>query len=980
MKNFFFWLLLTIGVYVSLSMLPAKDIDPPFYSNKAKQWADSVFKTLTTDEKIGQLFMAAAWSGGEHYNKSEIDSLISIQKIGGICFFQGGPYRQAVLTNQFQKDSKVPLMIGIDGEWGLNMRLDSTIRFPRQMTLGALQDESLIYEMGAEIARQCKAMGIHVNFAPCIDINNNPLNPIINSRSFGENKIDVARKGLYYMRALQDHNVLACGKHFPGHGNTESDSHFTLPVINQPAHEIDTVELYPFKHLMREGLGSVMVAHLNIPALDSGNNIPSTLSSKIINGLLKDKLKFKGLVFTDALNMKGVTANFPSGEIEVRALEAGNDILLLSGDIPLAVIKIKDAFATGRLDSNQVYKSVKKILMAKHWCGLDKVKPIDQTKIFSTLNDNINVNELTNSLYYKSITLLRNDESKIPLHIDNTRRASLVVNDTINNYFQQSLSYYSSCDNFALKQELSNPDFDSLINKLATYQEVILSFHNTSIRSNLNFNITPQMTQVITALSNRTDLIVVVFGNLYTLNVLSGINNCKTILLSYEDTYLPAVYTAQALFGALNTMGKLPARPNPDFNLYTGLQTTMASNILTLSPPCELKLNNATLANIDSLALECINNKVFPGCAVVVAYKGNVIYNKSFGHYTYEAGSLPVTSQSLFDIASVTKMTSTALAVMKLYDEGKIDLKQRMSFYVPELRKSNKIDLLVEDILTHQAGLKSWIPFYQQTIDAKGRYINGIYSKTKSAAFSIPVADSIYMNPKYLNTITKEILMSPLGKRGQYVYSDLSLILTQRMVENITGMPLNKYVEDNFYKPMGLTRITYNPLDKFGKGQIVPTENDTGWRKQLVQGHVHDMAAAMLGGVSGHAGVFANGYSLAVIMQMLMQGGKYGNYTYMRSETVDFFTAKYFKDSNNRRGLIFDKPDKGTNSPTCDAASSKTFGHTGFTGTCAWADPEKQLVFIFLSNRVHPNAANNKLVTQNIRTRMMKFAYDAITL
>lgn len=961
-------------------MLPAKDMDPPFLTNKAKQWSDSVFKTLGTDEKIGQLFMAAAWSGGEHYNKSEIDSLIDNQKIGGICFFQGGPYRQAVLTNHYQTRSKVPLMIGIDGEWGLNMRLDSTPRFPRQMTLGALQNERLIYDMGAEIARQCKALGIHVNFAPCIDINNNPLNPIINSRSFGENKMDVARKGLYYMHALQDNNVLACGKHFPGHGNTETDSHFSLPVINQPAHAIDTVELYPFKQLMREGLGSVMVAHLNIPSLDTARNVPSTLSSKVINGLLKDKLKFKGLVFTDALNMKGVTINYPVGEIEVRALEAGNDVLLLSDDIPLAVSKIKEAFATGRLDSNTVYKSVKKILMAKHWCGLDKVKSIDQTKIASTLNDNSSVTELTNALYYNSITMLRNNDNKIPLHIDNTRRASLVVNDTLNNYFQQSLSYYSSCDNYALKQELSSADFDTLINRLSAYQEVIVSFHNTSIRSNLNFNITPQMSQVINALRNRTEVIVVVFGNLYTLNVLNGVNDCNTIVMSYEDTYLPAVYTAQALFGALGTFGKIPARPNSNFDLYSGLQSSLASNILTLSPSPQLKLNNAQLYNIDSLATACINNGVFPGCAVVVAYQGNVIYNKSFGHYTYEAGSRPVTSQSLFDIASVTKMASTALAVMKLYDEGKIDLKQRMSYYVPELRKSNKIDLLVEDVLTHQAGLKSWIPFYQQTIDGKGGYVNGVYSKTKNATFTIPVSDSLFMNPKYLNTINKEILMSPLGKRGQYVYSDLSLMLAQRMVENITGVPLNKYVEENFYKPMGLTRIAYKPLEKFGKEQLVPTEYDSVWRKQLLQGHVHDMAAAMMGGVSGHAGVFSNGYSLAVIMQMLMQGGKYGNYNYIRSETVDFFTAKYFKESNNRRGLIFDKPDSGANSPTCDAASARTFGHTGFTGTCAWADPDKQLVFIFLSNRVHPNASNNKLVNQNIRTRMMKFAYDAITL
>lgn len=979
MCKYFFIFLIFLGVFGAFSLVPDRNVDPAFTSKESKQWVDSVYKSLSTDQKIGQLFMVPAYAGGADYNKSAVDSLINNFYIGGLTYFLSGPERQVDLTNHFQAISKVPLLIAIDGEWGLNMRIDSTTRFPRQMTLGANPNEQLIYDMGVEIARQLKILGIHMNYAPCVDINNNPMNPIINSRSFGENKEDVTRKASLYMKAMQDNSILACAKHFPGHGNTETDSHSALPVINQSAEAMDTMELFPYKQLIKQGLGSVMIAHLNIPSLDSATNAPSSLSYKIVTKILKDKLKFKGLIITDALNMKGVTANVPPGEIEVNALKAGNDMLLMAENVPLAVSKIKEAFANKTLDSNDVFKSVKKILEIKYWCGLNDWKPLSKFMLNERLNNAPETRKLTNSLFEKSVTILKNNNNTIPLSVDGHHKiASLVVNDTLDNYFQQSLDLYTHSENFALNKELSATAFDTLMNQLAQFETVIVSFHNTSIRSYINFNITPQMAQTITSLQGRTKLVTVVFGNLYTLNILKDADKSQALILSYEDTYLPAMFTAQILFGARNAFGKLPARPSSSYTLYEGLTGSTMSNVLRFEMPSRLSIDEKIFSRIDTIIKKNIDDKVFPGCQMLVAYKGNIILNKGYGKFTYDNNSTAVNEQSLYDIASITKMAATSLAVMKLYDEGKIDLKQRMSFYVPELRRSDKKNLLVEDILTHQSGLKGWIPFYQSTLDDKGNYKKGIYAATPVMPYSNKICDSLYMNVNYMKTIWKEILRSPLTERGKYIYSDLGMIITQKMVENITQQSLEEYVDENFYYPLGLNRIAYNPLQHFTINNIVPTENDTAFRKRLVRGYVHDPAAAMFGGVSGHAGVFSNAHNLGIIMQMLLQGGAYSGRQYITTATVEKFTKQYWPNTNNRRGLFFDKPEANSKEPVCSSASLNTFGHTGFTGTCAWADPNSELVFIFLSNRVYPSAANNRLVKYNTRSVLMQVVYDAL--
>ncbi|HKR04253.1 MAG TPA: glycoside hydrolase family 3 N-terminal domain-containing protein [Bacteroidia bacterium] len=928
-------------------------------------------------EKIGQLFVVTTRSDAEA-NPEFIDSLICNYNIGGLMFLKGTPMKQAEFTNHYQHLSKIPLLITIDGEWGVSMRLDSTIRFPRQMTLGAMADDTLIYDMGKEIARQFKRLGIHVNYAPDIDINNNAANPVINSRSFGENKNEVARKGFLYMKGLQDNGILACGKHFPGHGNTDTDSHFALPIINQTVEELDTMELVPFQFLINNGLGSVMVAHLFIPSLDTTANQPSTLSKAIVTDLLKEKLNFKGIVFTDALNMKGASIAYNPGTLEVKSLQAGNDVLLYSENIPAAAEQIHYAIQNCDLDQNDINEKVKKMLQVKFWCGLNHYNAIDYTNLYNDLNTS-EAQWLNYRLYRNSITMLANKNNLLPLgDVAGKKVASVVINDTLDNPFQQMLNRYMHVDEFRMEKEPPDRTFDSLFTELKKYEYIILSIHNTSTKANLDFGISDQTNQLIKELSGKAKLAVVLFGNSYCLGRIPDAINADALVISYEDTHLPQILTAQLLFGASDADGSLPVSITSDFYRGSGTNFKNLKLRFKYAPPQEEKFSANELSKIDSIVNDGIFSHAFPGCQVLVAHDGTVVYEKAFGFKTYDSTEI-VKEDDLYDIASVTKIAATALATMKLYEEEKINLSQKASKYFSKLKKTNKKNCTLLDILTHQAGLQSWIPFYKKTI-ANGQPFHHIYHREPGEEFSVRVADSLYIKNDYQDVIWKEIFDSPLGEKGKYVYSDLGPLIMGHIIEKITKKKLDEYVEENFYQPLGLTNVTSRPHEKkTDLRKIVPTANDTVFRKQLLRGDVHDPAAAMLGGVAGNAGIFSDANSLAVIMQMLLQGGEYGGKRYFKKETVEYFTKRQFPLTSNRRGLLFDKPEPGiaANGPTCGSASMSTFGHQGFTGTCAWADPLNKIVYIFLSNRVYPDETNTKLAAMNIRTKIMQVIYDA---
>ncbi len=935
-----------------------------------EDWVDSVYYSMTTDEQIGQLFWVAAYSNPDNNNKTAVTKLITENHIGGVIFFKGSPGRQANLTNYFQSISKIPLMISIDGEWGLSMRLDSTITFPHQLTLGAIDDNNSVFEMGKEIALECKRIGIHMNLAPVIDINVNPNNPVIGDRSFGEDKFNVSLKGLSYMEGMQKNGVLACAKHFPGHGDTDKDSHKTLPLIAHDFSRLNNVELYPFKILINSGVAGVMAAHLYIPALDSTPNLASSLSKKVITGLLKEKLGFDGLVISDALNMSGVANYYSAGEVDYKAFMAGNDVLLYSQNVPLAIEKIKAGLASGEIDSMQLKTSVRKILRAKFATGLNQYKPIEKENLYKELNST-EAKLLRQKLYEEAMTMVVNEKNLIPFSaLDTQIFASVSIGSGGVNEFQKMLTNYTAVDNHFISRDATKTEFDAMAKKIASKNTIIISLHDMNKSSGSNYNVTDNALAFIRELEETKNVIVVVFGNPYSLK---NFPNSKWILEAYEDNETTQRVSAQVLFGGIKASGRLPVSSGI-FKAGDGM-LTLAPVRFKYTIPEEIGIDPKDLEAIDAIAYEAISEGATPGCEIFIAKEGKVFYRKSFGYHTY-AKEIPVKNSDVYDIASITKIASSTISLMYFNGAGKFDINKTIGDYIGQYKKRKIGQLKISNVLTHQAGLPSWIPFYRATMN-DSTYEN-YYCNDTFGCFKVAVADSLYLNESYPDTIWKLIGGMEIESNPKYVYSDLGFYMFRRIIDSLSGTRIDTFVMNTFYKPMGLQTIGYLPLNRFSLDRIPPTEFDTVFRGQLVQGYVHDQGAAMLGGISGHAGIFSNAHDLAVIMQMLLNKGSYGGKQYLKPEVVESWTKH--QSTKSRRGYGFDmaetNPDKIN--PVSDGASKKTFGHTGFTGTCAWADPENGIVFVFLSNRVYPNAENWKLVNLGIRTRIQQVVYDAL--
>lgn len=947
------------------------------------QWVDSILASMSEEEALGQLFMVAAYSNRDATHVEEIENLITKYHIGGLIFFQGGPVRQAILTNKYQAASKVPLFIAMDAEWGLSMRLDSTVGYPKQMTLGAINNNDQIYTMGKEIARQCRRLGVHINFAPVVDINSNPNNPVIGMRSFGENKENVAQKGIAYMKGMQDMQVMANAKHFPGHGDTGSDSHLSMPVITHDQTRLHEVELYPFKKLIDAGIMSIMVAHINVPALDKTGNLPSTLSEKVVTDILKGDLGFKGLVFTDALNMKGVSALYKPGEVDVKALLAGNDVLLFAENVPLAIKKIQKAIKEKQISKEEVYARIRKILEAKYWSGLHQLKPVQLEGLYEDLNSSW-AKSVKWQTYSKAMTLVQNKDQAIPVQqIEHQKFASLVIGEKAGSVFQQTLSNYASFDHFNVADKtLASFNTEEMIKKLNAYDVVVVGLVNTNIFNSKNYGISEKARDFIAGLSSRIrgKVIVSVFANPYSLKYFTSVPH---LICAYEDNETTQHVVPQIIFGALPVDGILPVTASPEFKEGKTIALTTTLKRLSYSYPENAKMDYATLARIDTLIERCIKEGVMPGCQILVAKSGNVVYNKSFGWLDYTK-TTPVTSSTVYDLASITKVASTTQAVMFLEERGLIDIEQTAGYYLPELKGTNKENLLIKDILTHQAGLIPFLPHWRRTVDTNG-FMKQFYDTVQSEAYPNAVVDHLYSIASMEDTIWKWTVESPLLKKPKkakknyhypYTYSDIGFYIMKRIVERTVNQPIDEFVNDNFYQPLGLSTFTFKPLEKYKVDQIAPTEDDKYFRKRLVRGYVHDQGASMIGGVGGHAGLFGNARELAVLLQMNMQYGEYGGQRYLLPTTITKFTSRQF--ATNRRGLGWDRPERGNHGPTSYLVSDKTFGHSGFTGTVVWADPAQEIVYVFLSNRVHPNASNNRLIKDNIRTFIQTLIYKSV--
>ncbi|MBQ8703819.1 MAG: serine hydrolase [Bacteroidales bacterium] len=725
-------------------------------------WAEKMMEHLTLEQRIAQLMVVRVPLNLDDRQAKEFSDRMNGYGVGGVCFFAGTAERQATMTRLFQDDARVPLLVCIDGEWGLGMRLKDMYSFPRNARFGLLPPsaDSLVYRMGEEIGRQCRELGIHINFAPVVDINSNPKNPVIGTRSFGTDRERVAQLGIMYALGQQSQGVIATAKHFPGHGDTDADSHYELPVINHTRAYIDSVDTYPFRRLIEAGVQGVMVAHLQVNALDPSR--PSSLSPAVIDGLLRREMGFDGLVVTDGLDMKGVTNTYGKGNGELAALKAGNDILLLPPDVPAAIEVIKKAAKADDSVRAMVDYHCRRVLEAK----------------------------------YKHVLPYKGDSIRVPG--EEHRAVCQAIVDEMNDILERQA-------------------FDS----------------------------------------DR---------------------------------------------------------------------------------------------RIDSIANAAIAAHATPGCQVVVLHKGREVFNRSYGHRTYDSQAPQadtVLPSTVYDLASLTKVCATTLAVMRLVDEGKLGIDDRLSKYLPYLDTTDKKDITIKQAMSHCARLKAFDNYWQQTSDR----------------------DSILLL----------VANSQLAPTEGYLYSDLGFMLLSDVVKRVGGMPLDEYMSEYFYRPMGLRRTTFLPMQNgIGAAFVAPTEQDS--LRGVICGEVHDPNAYAMGGVSGHAGLFSTAEEVAQLMQMLLDGGVYQGKRYLKEETVALFTSRHFANQGNRRALCFDKPliNGGPNGPACAEASQASYGHTGFTGTMLWVDPDCQLVYVFLSNRVHPSAEANLLARMNVRTDIQSVIYKIL--
>ncbi len=951
----------------------AQALDPLATKDRGAQqrWVDSVYNGMSLKEKIGQLFMPSVFSEKGPPHTDKIKELIEEYHIGGVIFSRGGPVRQANLVNEYQEMSKVPLMIAMDAEWGLAMRLDSTFAYPWNMTLGAVEDDKLIEQVGYRIGMHLKRQGVHINFAPDVDINTNPDNPIIGNRSFGEDKENVTRKSAAFTRGMQNAGVLACAKHFPGHGDTDKDSHKTLPTIGFSKARIDSVELHPYKQLIKENLASVMIAHLNVPSLESRDGYPSSISKAIVTSLLKEKLQFNGLIFTDALSMKGASNFTGPGDIDLAAFLAGNDMLLISGDIPKAVQKIEEAYTKKVITEQRLAHSVKKILRAKYKTGLHNYKPVETKNIVAELNT-VEDRLLYDKVVENTITIVKNKEELLPLKdLEDKRIAYVGLGDDSGKDFVKHLQKYAKVDH--VKAEM----LDEMLIALAEYNTVIIGLHRSNANPWKAHKFTNMELVWLHEIARIKKVVLTVFVKPYALLDLLSTENIETVVVGYQNSKTAQEKTAEVIFGALEAKGILPVTASEDFPVRTSIKTKPLSR-LKYGIPESVGMNSGTLKKVDSVVRIAIDSAMAPGAQLLIARKGKVIYHKAFGKHTYDT-ERKVELTDLYDVASLTKILASLPMIMKLEEAGKISLQSKLKDLLPELKGTNKANLTVLQILSHYGKLKPWIPFYIKTLDTTSRKpMKNYYRRTPSGKFSIKVTDDLYMRNDYKDSMFQRIVDTDLRDRLEYRYSDLPFFFFKRYIEKAYGKSLDKVAWKNLYQPIGANYTTYNPLNKFDMEVIVPSEEDTYYRYQTIQGYVHDMGAAMQGGVGGHAGLFANANDIAKIMQMYLQKGFYGGKRYFKTATIDKFNKCYFCKNNNRRGVGFDKPQLGEVGPTCGCVSMTSFGHSGFTGTYTWADPENEIVYVFLSNRTYPTATNRKLITEGIRTVIQQIIYEAI--
>jgi beta-N-acetylhexosaminidase len=978
-----FALLIFVLILFKGNNLSAQKIDPPFLKYLNHPWVDSVLKSLSTEERIAQLIWLAGFSNRDISYDVELSNQIKKTGVGGVIFFQDQASKQSGMINYFRQISKVPPIIAEDGEWGIGMRLAGVEKFPYQLTLGAIQDDSLIYKMGAEISKQFKRAGVDINLAPVADINNNPVNPVINFRSFGENIKNVNRKTLMYMNGLQDNGIMAVAKHFPGHGDTNIDSHLDLPVIRHTRARLDSVELVPFRLLIDNGVAGVMPGHLWIPSLDTTNDLPSTVSYPVLTGLLKNELGFKGLILSDAMNMGGVTRYTKPGEAPKLSLKAGMDVLEYVIDPEKTIKSIAESVKKGEISAASIDEKCRKVLALKYWSGLNRPVEVKKDNILEDLTPP-RTQALIRELYASALTVINNEQNIIPVRFNDTLKiATLAINRKGISDFQKRISSYFPADHFYI-DTLNTKKTGDILKKLSKYDLIITGIFNTEQKAMSDFGIPDGLNEFLSHLNDQNNTIITYFGNPYAIDRLGSIQASKGLIVAYQENSLTEDLSAQLIFGAIGAKGILPVTINSRYHEGYGIITPGNLRLQYAIPESAGVSSDLLMRRIDSLANWGLAMGAYPGCEIMIARKGEVIFQKTYGFHTYD-NSTSVSENDLFDLASVTKISSATPGLMLLNSMGKFSPDKHLGEYLPFFRNSNKSDLLLRDMLAHQAGLTAWLPFWKQTMKKNGKFKARTFKPEYSDKYPLKVADGMYMYKNYKQKMFNEIKKSSVNtKQKKYLYSDLTFIIMPEIISSLSGMKWNEFVTRNIYHKIGAYDIVFNPYQKYPLDRIIPTEYDSLFRKQQIWGTVHDEASAMLGGISGHAGLFATANDLLKLMELYRRMGNYGGEQLISENVLKEYTRVQFPENKNRRGLCFDKPLlnnselKQKDTYPTHSASPESFGHSGFTGTFVWIDPKYEISYVFLCNRVYPTRNNNKVSELGIRTEILQAVYDSI--
>ncbi len=924
------------------STIPSDSADVEKIVETPTDWVEDRLGEMSLEEKVAQMISVRAFGyfmndESEHFQK--LMRQVKELKVGGVCVFQGDIHTTAVLLNRLQSMSKVPLLISSDFEWGAAMRLRRTTRFPEAMAIGATRDTMLSFRMGKAIADEARAIGIHQVFAPVVDVNNNPDNPVINTRSFGEKPKLVADMGSAFMHGLQSGKVIATAKHFPGHGDTRIDSHIDLPVIDISRARMDSIELFPFRRVIQNGVFSIMTAHLDVRAIEPKRGLPSSLSRNVQTKLLQEELGFDGLIVTDALEMGAISNTFRSDSAAVLTVEAGTDMILLPTDVEAAIRAIVNAVRIGRISEERLNHSVRKILSLKQWAGLDDNNRVDVDSISNIVASPDNL-RLAKEIARASITLLKND-TVLPLYnnkkilnviVTDTegyrtevhRPATSLLNERAGDYFVNQLRQRNkNITSLRVDPSTNAMAIDSIIKRAGESDVIVIPIYSKarSGKLGLSDNIVGAINRLI-SLNKKT--ILVALGSPY---ILSTFPNASAYLCAYSDAEPSVDAAVEVLFGEIPTRGRLPVTIPALFDFGSGI--IMPQSILRYDLPEYVGFDPDSLALLDSIITKAITDSAFPGVQLAVAKDGAIVLNKSFGKQTYSENSPAINNETKFDIASLTKVVATTSAIMKLYDEEKIQLDDSVMKYIPEFGNKGKEKITIRNLLLHNGGL----PAFKR-----------LYLTCKSPQ---EVLDSIYQT---------EMVYTP---GDSTVYSDFDFILLGKIVEKISGVMLDKYVDSVFFKPLGMTSSIFNPQSSIWK-MIAPTEYDSIYRKRLIQGEAHDENAFALGGVSGHAGLFSTASDLAIFLQMIVNGGSYGGKQYLKTETIKYFTIRQGKHST--RALGWDTKTMNGYSSAGSLFGEKSFGHTGFTGTSVWVEPEKNIFVILLTNRVYPTRNNSKIM------------------